>query len=158
MRLVVISDTHGLVNPNVKILKELDKIDLLLHLGDYTKDAQEIEEALGVDLIKVKGNCDHADFETAEEEILDIDNNKIFLTHGHLYDVKHGLNKLYYRAKELGATIVLFGHTHVPVSVEQDGILFFNPGSTLLSKEGCQRTYGIIDIGEKIESKIVEIA
>ena len=32
------------------------------------------------------------------------------MCHGHKYGVKYGYNSIYYRGKEIGADIVLFGH------------------------------------------------
>ena len=36
---------------------------------------------------------------------------KIFITHGDLYGVKYGMTNIYYKGKEVGADIVLFGHS-----------------------------------------------
>ncbi|MEG0145820.1 MAG: metallophosphoesterase family protein, partial [Clostridia bacterium] len=53
------------------------------------------------------------------------------LTHGNTYRVKQGLLMLAYGAREVGADIVLYGHTHIP-SVDRDGpLLLINPGALM---------------------------
>ena len=64
-----------------------------------------------------------------EEIIFKIGDIRVYVTHGHLYDVKQSPMKLIYRAKELGANIVCFGHTHVLGAEYIDDIFFVNPGS-----------------------------
>ncbi|AEG14001.1 phosphodiesterase, MJ0936 family [Desulfofundulus kuznetsovii DSM 6115] len=128
MRVGVVSDTHGRVDRAIKLLNQLKPLDLLLHAGDYYRDGRLLAEALKVPVHAVAGNCD---FETGgpEEEVLALEGKKVFLTHGHLYHVHFSLQKLLYRALELQADVVVFGHTHVRYCQEHEGILFFNPGS-----------------------------
>ncbi len=72
---------------------------------------------------------------------------KIFLTHGDLYGVKYGTERLGYAAEERGADIVLFGHTHIPheeyISAQKPYYLF-NPGSI----SSPSYSYGIITLTE----------
>ena len=63
------------------------------------------------------------------EEPLDIGGYRIYLTHGHLFGVKHSLARLYQRALDLGAAIVIYGHTHISHQEQIGNILFLNPGS-----------------------------
>ena len=44
-------------------------------------------------------------------------------------------------------TVVLFGHTHVPVAHSQYGLHFWNPGSLTLPKEGTPPCYGLLEDG-----------
>ena len=53
--------------------------------------------------------------------------------------MKQSLMGLYYNAKEMGADIVLFGHSHLYGAEMKDGILFLNPGSTMLA-DGRERS------------------
>ena len=84
---------------------------------------------------------------------------KILYTHGHLYEVKKGMFKLSRKAMDENASIVLFGHTHERFCAEQDGILYFNPGSISVPR-GCKiPTYGeiIIEDGKIISYRHVEL-
>lgn len=124
----------------------MGEVDFYIHLGDYIKDAKEILGEMNKSYIAVKGNCDIIDGE--EEVIIHLNEKKFFISHGHRYNVKYGYNNIYYRALEWEADIVLFGHTHMPISLWYQGTLFFNPGSISFPRGGSQATYGIIDIVE----------
>ncbi|MGB9802979.1 metallophosphoesterase [Desulfofundulus sp.] len=128
MRIGVISDTHGKVDRALKLLNELEPLDLLLHAGDFYRDGQLLGEALDIPVHAVAGNCDFPKGGPGEE-VLELAGKKVFLTHGHLYHVHSSLQKLLYRALELRVDVVVFGHTHVRYCQEHEGILFFNPGS-----------------------------
>ncbi|WP_427340270.1 metallophosphoesterase [Caloranaerobacter sp. DY30410] len=151
MKLIVLSDTHGNINSILREINKIENIDLLIHLGDYSKDVDKLREMLKVDIINVRGNCDFYDYNTKEEEIIQVKGKKILLTHGHRYNVKFGINNLYYRSKELGVDIALFGHSHVPVLLKHDGVLFFNPGSPTQPRGGSKRSYGILDIDDEVK-------
>ncbi|SHH74001.1 hypothetical protein SAMN02745135_01907 [Caloranaerobacter azorensis DSM 13643] len=158
MRIVVLSDTHGNIDFVIKEIKKIENVDLLLHLGDYSRDVDRMREILKVDIINVKGNCDFYDYSTKEEEIIQIEGKKILLTHGHRYNVKFGINNLYYRSKELGVDVVLFGHSHVPVLLKHDGVLFFNPGSPTHPRGGSSRSYGILDIDDEVKPILCDLS
>ncbi|EOD01750.1 YfcE family phosphodiesterase [Caldisalinibacter kiritimatiensis] len=153
MKLIVMSDTHGQTNEIINIINDINDADLVIHLGDYAKDAKKISEHIKQDIVYVKGNCDFRGKNTNEDEILHIQGKKIFLTHGHKYGIKYSLNGIYYKAKEINADIVLFGHSHVPLGVVHDDILFFNPGSPTIPRGMSKKSYGIIEINKKIDFK-----
>lgn len=95
--------------------------------------------------ITVQGNCDYEDkFPT--ETTQEIADKKIFLTHGHLYGVKSSLNNLLYKAKEVGANIACFGHSHFLGMEVVDDVLFINPGSLRLPRGRKEQTYVILTI------------
>lgn len=158
MKIYVISDTHGMCSGIINELKTREKPDLILHLGDYVEDGEKIKEEIGVETLMVKGNGDYFHHNYREDEILKIKDKTIFLTHGHNYNVRYGENNLIYRAMELEADLVLYGHTHIPLFFEESGIKIMNPGSPSFPR-GFKRsqTFGIIDIGEEITGEIVEI-
>lgn len=157
MRIAVISDTHGEIDLVVRKLISIKDVDLILHLGDYSKDAEKISKKLSVKSVIVKGNGDFGTLYN-EDELVEMYGKKIFLTHGHRYGVHRNLNNLYYRGLELEADIILYGHTHVPLVLEENGITIMNPGSPTnpRSLDG-KLTFGIIDIGDITEFNIVEI-
>ena len=70
----------------------------------------------------------------------------MYVTHGHLYDVKQSPMKLVYRAKELGATIVCFGHSHVLGAEFIDDIFFVNPGSLKKPRRIKEKSFVTITI------------
>lgn len=156
MKIAVISDTHKLINKTLQTLKNMKNLDLIIHLGDYVKDAREIEKAMNIKTICVRGNGDYLDKDVDLEKVLKIYGKKIFLTHGHNYDVKNGVSKLFYRAKELECDIVLFGHTHMSTLLEHEGILILNPGSPEEPSSVSKGSIGLLEISENdVKSEII---
>jgi uncharacterized protein len=131
VRVAVVSDTHGNLSNVAQARAQLGPVDWLLHAGDFHRDAAAIGRSLGLDpgrVIAVVGNCD-APLSEPAQEVLEIGGVQILLTHGHHYGVKSTLNRIYYRARELGVRAAIFGHSHVPVNGVEGGVLLFNPGS-----------------------------
>jgi putative phosphoesterase len=158
VRIFVVSDTHGSTREFINQIDSMDKSDLIIHLGDYVEDGEKIEKATGVETVIVKGNGDYFHPKYNEEEILNIEGKTLFLTHGHNYGVRYDINRLLYRAQEVNADLVLFGHTHMPIFYEDDGIIVMNPGSPSIPRGfRSERAFGIIEIGDEILGKIVEI-
>ncbi len=157
MRIFVVSDTHGNINDFIHVAKTLERPDLIIHLGDYVEDGLEIEKQMGVEVVVVKGNCDFYAPDFDDEKTITIENKKIFITHGHKYNVKFDTSRIFYKGKEEDADLVLFGHTHYPELEEKDGTIILNPGSASLPRALNRRTFAIVDIGEKITGKIVSI-
>jgi uncharacterized protein len=146
MKIAVISDTHRHIYSLNQVTKLIQDTDMAIHLGDNVEDVDSIKSNYKGTIINVRGNCDFSSF-IPVERMEEVENKKIFITHGHRYDVKHSLLKLKYRAKELGADIVLFGHTHISAEIYEDGIWFINPGSAALPKDSYQ-SIAIIEISD----------
>ena len=72
--------------------------------------------------------------------VVTLGGKKIYCTHGHAEHVKYGTDELICRARQEGADIVLYGHTHSGVTAYDDGLYIMNPGSI---RDGH---YGMIDI------------
>ena len=154
MIIAVVSDTHGIVLPVAYSLQR-NKVDIVLHLGDYASDAKKIEQITGMEIYAVAGNCDENSKDVPEELVLEIRRKKFFLTHGHNYDVDNGIDKIVEKAKEVGADYALFGHTHVHIRERVDGITVLNPGSTTLPRKGDTKGYYIINLIEKSVNRII---
>lgn len=155
MKILCVSDTHGELTNLKQLINLEENIDFLLHAGDRMADVEFLQER-SFNIVTVKGNLDQK-ARGNWEEIINITDKKILLTHGHKYRVKYGLNNLSYRAKELGVEIVIFGHTHRSCKVEQDDILYLNPGSLSYPRDGSV-SYGLIKIkGKEIKAKIKSI-
>lgn len=140
----VLSDTHGDLKRVEECLSLMPSVELLLHAGDFYEDAQKIESVSGVKVVAVTGNCDHM-VKGPSEEMLAVGAKRIYLTHGHLYRVKHDLSLLVQRSKALGVDVTVFGHTHTPAVFRRDGVLFVNPGSPQTPRNG-EPSCAILDI------------
>lgn len=158
MKIGVISDTHGSIGRTKEALNNIKDLDLVIHLGDYVKDARELEKLLDIEIIYVRGNCDFLDSDVEDEKILEIENKKILITHGHRYDVKDGVSKIFYKGKEENVDIVLFGHSHMSTKVESEGIILLNPGSATEPRNGSKASIGLINLKKSIiETEIIKI-
>ncbi len=147
MKVGVLGDTHGKIEKAEKAIEQMGDIELLLHTGDHYADALALENSSGIKVKGVVGNCDG--FAPGPvEELFEIQGVTIYLTHGHLFGVKYGLTKLKTKARELGAQIVIFGHTHLPYQDKKDDILFLNPGSITFPRFSGEHSFAIVDFQE----------
>ena len=152
MRIGVISDTHGDLNIAKIAIKNMSKIDVLFHAGDHYKDAVALKNVLGdLPVYAVVGNCDFEIFKP-KDLFIEIAEKKIWLTHGHKYNVKNSDELLVKLAKEKSVDIVIYGHTHIAISRFADEILIFNPGSTTRPRGGKPASYGMIEIDDDGET------
>ncbi|MBO8163784.1 MAG: metallophosphoesterase [Brevibacillus sp.] len=153
MSILILSDTHGLVY-EVKQVAERHAVEQIFHCGDFCTDRTR-EPFAGMRL--VRGNCD-TDRGVPLELITPWRDLTIYQTHGHLYGVKSSLMRLQYRAEEIGANVVLFGHSHFPLCTEERGMLFLNPGSLQLPRGYDLPTYAILDqVGQDEHQIEVEV-
>ncbi|WP_066292701.1 metallophosphoesterase family protein [Bacillus sp. FJAT-29937] len=142
MRLLIVSDSHGLTDELTEIKEHSMEIDKLIHCGDSELESDHPSlEGYTV----VRGNCDF-DKAFPEEHVEVIGGHKVFITHGHRYAVKSTLLNLSLRAKEVGAKIVCFGHSHYLGAEMIDDILYINPGSIRQPRGRKEKTYVIMDI------------
>ena len=148
MLIAVLSDTHRYESYIKMAAKMCKDADVVLHLGDNVSDVEIIKKEIGKDVIFVKGNCD-IERSAKVEQLIELENKKILMTHGHEYGVKSSLLNLNYRAKELGADIVLYGHSHIASIEKHDGIWFVNPGSVSLPR-GLRHTIAFIEIKDGV--------
>ncbi|OUN20723.1 YfcE family phosphodiesterase [Flavonifractor sp. An82] len=118
MKLAILSDTHGLLRPQVA--EHLNTADAILHGGDINK--QNIVDQLRgyAPLYIVRGNNDKEWAEAIPHHLtVTLDGVTFYMVH----------NKKEVPADLTGVDVVVFGHSHKYVQEEMDGILWLNPGS-----------------------------
>lgn len=152
-KVLIISDSHGLTK-ELEIIRErhLNEVDLMIHCGDseLTPDDQAI-----AGYVTVMGNCDYGGYPL--ETTAEAGGKKFFITHGHRYSVKSTLMNLKYKAQEVHADIVCFGHSHLLGAEVIDHTLFLNPGSIRLPRERLEKTYVILEVqNNKIGMRVYE--
>lgn len=147
IRLVVFSDTHGSFRAVNRIFRNGSDSDVYIFLGDGEKELERVRELYPQrTILSVLGNCDM--YSNAPKELVytSPDGRKIFCTHGHEYSVGWSKQELYYKALELGADVVLFGHTHVRFHSHDNGLHMVNPGSAACPRDGLEPSYAFIDL------------
>lgn len=138
MRLLILSDSHSRRERLEQILLAEPTADAVFHLGDGAGDMVYLQDTDCRTFFLLRGNCDSA-YNTALQDSCEVTLSgvRIFAAHGHLYNVKFGLEKLGLYASLQEYRLVLFGHTHVPTVHYENGIHFFNPGSVAEGAYGC---------------------
>ena len=129
MKLLIFSDSHGSAAPLYAVTRR-ERPDLVLHLGDGSRDVLGLEYPPA--LLQVRGNCDGWGCDYEDDMLVNIGGVNIFVTHGHRYGVKSGLDTLASAAAAKGAQVACFGHTHKPFCEYRDGVLLINPGTCTL--------------------------
>jgi len=162
MKIGVISDTHvperAIGLPSV-VLEAFKHVDMVIHAGDLV-DLGVLSELSKVcnKVIAVRGNMDEAGDHSRlpQKEIIRVNNYKIGVMHGwgHPNKLKDLLSDEF---KNDDVDVIIFGHSHIPLSEKIGRTLFFNPGSPTDKIFAPYNSYGIIEITDKIEAKIVRI-
>jgi len=141
MKIGVISDTHGYLDPQVK--KLFADADHILHAGDVG-DAFipfELEQIAPVTVIT--GNTDLG-LSFKETEVVTLADKK-FLVH-HIINPAALMEKVAARIAREKPEVVVFGHTHQRFCETVNGILYFNPGYAGRPKFGAARSVAILQL------------
>ena len=144
MKLLVVSDTHGKADLN-GIVTVSEGVSMIVHLGDGFQDGQLLQAALRAPLVQVAGNADYP-LALIPEKMFEANGKQVYITHGHLYDVKKGLENLYVRAAEIEADLVLFGHLHRRVMRIVGKTTYFCPASAWKNYDETPPCAGIVDL------------
>jgi len=158
VRVGLVSDTHGLVEPR---LGELFRgCDLILHAGDIVRPA--VLEALAriAPVTAVRGNNDlDPAFEGLPELVeLALDEVRVVLVHE-----IGGRGRLVPRVRQAvsrsGARVLVHGHSHRPEAAVDRGLLCVNPGAAGPRRFSLPRAAGIMALhGRRVEVRLVDLA
>ena len=153
MKCLCFSDSHGTSAGMRRALKMHPDTEVVFFLGDGLSDLDELTHDRTKAWLAVRGNCDCVT-EVGGGFVKKLDSitlcgKKIIYTHGDLYGVKSGTDEIISLAREMGADIALFGHTHFAleryISDGEKPLYLFNPGSIGIAYRS-DTSYGIIDI------------
>jgi hypothetical protein len=151
MRIGVVSDTHGLLRPDV--LPRLKGVDRILHLGDVGD--YQILKTLGkiAPVTAVRGNIDREGrcARLPEVEVLLIEGAYIYLL--------HDIGALHLDPSAAKFAAVLYGHSHKAEIRRHKGVLYFNPGSCGPRRFNLAVTMGFlhVDAYGNVEAEIVDL-
>jgi len=163
MKYIIASDIHGSALYCAKLLDryKTEGAEGILLLGDVLyhgprndlpagyapKQVIAMLNPLKEHILCVRGNCEAEvdqmvlDFDvTTEHRCLELFGRKLFMTHGHHVNIDAPAPEL-----SGGAGYVLYGHTHIPLKAEKDGVWYLNPGSVTIPKNGSDHGYMTLD-------------
>ena len=157
MKYFIVSDIHGSALYCRKALEcfEAEEADRMIILGDILyhgprndlpaeyapKEVIAMLNPIKNKLLCVRGNCEAEvdqmvlDFPVlADYAILELGKNIVFITHGHKFNTTN-LPPL------SEGDILLHGHTHIPACEKCGDIMYLNPGSASIPKNGSHHGY-----------------
>jgi putative phosphoesterase len=162
MKIGVISDTHISQKSEhlpKKILDDFKTADIVLHAGDLIglSVLDELKKVCKT-IYAVRGNMDTQEVKQKlnEKEIIQAGKYRIGLMHGSGNPAKL-IGFLTDAFQEDKVDVIVFGHSHYPVNEKKKGILYFNPGSAMDKVFAQYNSYGILEINERLEAKIIKL-
>ena len=144
LNFLIFSDIHGNLDAAEEVLnRQITPPDALIFLGDGARDIELLRTQFSdVTFIGVRGNCDFFGADgLPDERVEELSGLRVLMLHGHTRGAKSGFGSLIKAAIEADADIVLFGHTHTPVSLyyspeelspiskRERPLWLFNPGA-----------------------------
>ncbi len=163
MRILVVSDTHVPVLARKlpdQLLEEVQACSAILHAGDLVSSGLLDQLTRLVPTYAVHGNQDSPTVRArlSSQRIVSLGNWKIGIVHGHegtgMYTEDRAFNSFALERVD----VIVFGHSHQPMIIKRDGILMFNPGSPTAGRGGQGNTYGLLELGDSVDSRIVRLS
>lgn len=162
MKICVLSDTHIPDRARelpARLLNELKTADMVIHAGDLVDPA--VYKAL-CDVCKdvrvVSGNMDPSELKVKfpQRQLIRAGNFSIGVVHGW-----GPPNQLMAVVKDIfrkeAPDIVIFGHSHQVCNQKEGKTLYFNPGSPTDDVFAAFKSFGIIEITDTINARIVKL-
>lgn len=149
MILGLISDTHGLLRDSA--LRAMRNTGIIIHAGDVgdPKILKALEKLAPV--TAVRGNVDSGEWaiELPQTALVKLDAVGIYVLH----DVKE------LQSIPAGVSIIVSGHSHKPLQVTRDGILYINPGSAGPRRFNLPITAARLDLDRKPwEAEFIDVS
>lgn len=163
MRYLIISDIHGSCKYLKMVLEEVKVYDKLIILGDILyhgprndlpdeyapREVIDILNGLKNKIIAVRGNCDAKvdlsllEFEISDYNWLEVNTNRVFLTHGDDYNESNLIDSD-------SRYTMIHGHSHINKVSSFNNVKVINVGSLSLPKDG-HYTYALL------QNNVIEI-
>ena len=158
MKIGIVSDSHG----NTSVFEDMlampgaAEAEMWLHAGDFAPDADDLEIMSGKRVVRVLGNCDFYVDGVHEETVVVVAGHRIFLTHGHLFNVRFDTAMLREAAREAGADIAVYGHTHMALE-EYGDVIVLNPGSIARPRDDQRGSFMLMELNEGVPPQVTLI-
>ena len=152
---VVVADSHSRPHPDTYRLIEREAPALILHAGDVGRLTILDELEAIAPTRAVRGNIDSSDPRIPDTWILDLTVGRarvlrVAMTHIAVYGpaLRKDARQL---AEREQADLVICGHSHVPLIAQQGPVVVFNPGSFGPRRFNLPITFGVFEVGERLE-------
>lgn len=156
MTIGLISDTHGWLDPAIE--HWFSGIDLILHAGDVGREKVLHQLEQMAPTVAVRGNIDGGVWgrELPLEEIVYVKDKKMALLHiaGTPKKPRPEARRL---IRQHQPTILLTGHTHIPVIERRSDVLWINPGAAGIQGSHRERTVMLLHITDKMRVEFITL-
>jgi putative phosphoesterase len=145
VRLGVISDTHGLLRPEV--FDVFEGVDHILHAGDVGPLELLDELATIAPVTAVYGNTDGMDVRARLPRVarIELDGFRIVVTHGDQFG--RGVTADILQRSYPQADIIIYGHSHLPLLELADVVVtVMNPGGAGRRRFDIAASVGILEL------------
>lgn len=136
MEALIFSDSHGAYQRMQSAIRSHPDASHVLFLGDGLREIESLEKEFPNRIfLSVRGNCDgwFSNLDTPTERLVTLGGISFLMMHGHTHGVKGGCGVAASYAASQNATVLLFGHTHLPyegyLDTREGRVHLFNPGS-----------------------------
>jgi len=162
LRVLVVSDTHVPVLARKlpdQLLEEAQACSAILHAGDLVSSGVLDQFTRLVPTYSVHGNQDSPNVRARlpSRRTVTLGKWTIGIVHGHEGTGMYTEDRAFNAFASQRVDVIVFGHSHQPMNMKRDGILLFNPGSAVAGRGGQGNTYGVLELGESVGSKIVRV-
>ena len=149
-RIGVVSDTHGLVRP--ELLEALSGVEMIIHAGDV--GGAQVLEVLRAQapVVAVRGNMDGGPWARGLREAEVVEMGRVLLY------VLHDAQEIDLDPAAAGFRAVISGHTHRPALSRRNGVLFLNPGSAGPRRFRLPVSAAILHLGgESLQAELIDL-
>lgn len=143
MKIGVISDTHGFLDPKIPTL--FKGVEHILHAGDIGYASIILELQYLAPVTAVLGNND-AGLDFNETEAVTVGGIRFLVEH--IVPPMKPAPDFAARLWKMETRAVVFGHSHRRYCETHDGVLFFNPGYAGKPKLGLTRSAAVLELND----------
>ena len=154
-RVGLISDTHGLLRPEV--FRIFEGVDRIIHAGDVGRADILVELAAVAPVTAVWGNTDDWDVRDQLPEIatLELGGVEVVVIHGQQFGSPSPEMVV---PSHPAAGLIVFGHSHVPVIERVGTVLAVTPGSAGPKRFRLPTTVALATIEERrVDARLVSL-
>ncbi|MBN8866276.1 MAG: metallophosphoesterase family protein [Solirubrobacterales bacterium] len=159
--IAIVSDTHmpkGRRELPEKCVRICRESDLIVHGGDFMEASiLELFKSFGPPVVAVHGNVDSKDLRNwlPETTTIEVESVRIGLIHDS--GSKRGrIERM--RALFPDHDAVIFGHSHLPLHEEEEGLQIFNPGSPTERRRSPFKSMGVARVdGGKLDFDLIDL-